>query len=420
MDKTKQTENTKPALSSVFFDLKNILSINNMEEKKHKLNEFFTHQMAINPQNTLATIKKINMLSDRQLCYDVALAIWFPKNISALSQWLTNESSRIDLDPALKSLILTSSQVKDALFFANKISTTTVRQEEITQLFNTSLSTDTEQVISWSIEKRHDSNTWIALAFKLLNAESHLKAIKSLSYLKANNLAQVRTALQTIIDNYIFGKANTKVLLALQALEPYLIREEAIAALLPLFVNEKGLHLTDIIAMLDSLLSGETKDRLQELLALNWTDKNPNEASLFAQLLTGDSRARALSAVAESWAKKDLEAADEWLKTMDGDLDLASSSIAREAAKLGNVQISDEWLDDIIEEDIRDTAIEEAIQSYYNESPASGIYHLVYQKNLTVQKKLKLLHEIYPNEHFLTPHQALDEIGRLEGLAAAY
>lgn len=413
-------KNIKSALPSAFFDLQNLLSNNALEERKHQLNQFFTQHMASNPQETLAIIAQLNKLSDRQLCYDIALAVWFPQNTAALSQWLTTASPRADLDPALKNLTLVSPQVKNALFFADKISMKTIREEEITRLFNKSISTDTEQVVKWSIEKRHDSNTWIALAYKLLLAESHTKAIKSLGYLNADNLVQVRTALQAIIDNYTFDIINTNALRTLQTLEPYPIREEAIAALLPLLANEKHLNIADITAVLGSLFPGELKDKLQELLALNWTDKDPNEAANFAQSLTGDARAHALSAVAESWARKNLEAADEWLKTVDGDLDLASSSIAREAARLGNVQISDEWLDDIIEEDVRDAAIKESIQTYYKESPASGIYHLVYQKNLTAQKKLNLLHEIYPNEHFLTPNQALDEIGRLEGLTSAY
>lgn len=424
------TDNSKPssnqakvpeaALPSAYFDLQAILSLSNTPEKTQQLNQFFTENMLNDPLKTLAIIDRLDSLANKQLCYDLALAIWFTHDSIALTQWLKNESPRIELDPALNNLIFASSTAKDNLLFADKISTAAIREQELTGLFDKWLSTDTEQVIHWAIEKRPDSNTWLTLAFKLLSAESHIKTINSLSFLNADNLTQVRTALQTIIDNYTFGTINADALFALQTLEPYAIREEAIAALLPLLANEKHLSLASITAVLESLNAGALKDELQELLALNWTNKNPEEAGLFAQSLTGDARAHALSAVAESWAQQDLAAADEWLKTMSGDLDLASSSIARVAAKLGNIQISDEWIDDIIEEDIRDAAIEEAIQTYYKESPASGIYHLVYQKNLTVQKKLKLLHEIYPDEHFLTPNQALDEIGRLEGLASGF
>ena len=417
---SNQAKIPEAALPSAYFDLQGLLALSNTPEKTQQLNQFFTDNMLNNPLKTLAIIARLDSLADKQLCYDLALAIWFTNDAVALSQWLKNEPPRIALDPALNNLVFVSSSAKDNLLFADKISDAMVREQELTRLFNKWISTNTEHVIHWAIEERPDSNTWITLAFKLLSMESHTKAISSLSFLNADNLVQVRTALQTIIDNYTFGTINQDALLALQTLEPYAIREEAIAALLPLLVNEKHLSIASITAVLESLNAGELKEKLQELLALNWTNKSPEEAGLFAQSLTGDARARALSAVAESWAKQDLAAADEWLKTVDGDLDLASSSIAREAAKLGNIQISDEWLDDIIEEDIRDAAIEEAIQTYYKESPASGIYHLVYQKNLTVQKKLKLLHEIYPNEHFLTPNQALDEIGRLEGLTSGF
>lgn len=415
-----QTITHETALPSAYFDLKNLLALSNTPEKTQQLDQFFTENMLNSPLKTLTIITKLENLSDRQLCYDLALAKWFTTDAMALIQWIKNEPPRIDLDPALNNLIVISSLVKNSLLFADKISTNIVREQELTRLFDKSISKNTEQVIHWSIEKRPDSNAWITLAFKLLSIESHIKAINGLRYLNADNMMQVRTALQTIIDNYTFDIINEDALLALQTLEPYAIREEAIAALLPLLVNEKHLSFASITALLESLNPGELKNELQQLLALNWTNKNPEEAGLFAQSLTGDARAHALSAVAESWARQDLEAADEWLKTLTGDLDLASSSIAREAAKLGNIQISDEWLDDIIEEDIRDAAIKEAIQTYYKESPASGIYHLVYQKNLTTQKKLNLLHEIYPNEHFLTPNQALDDIGRLEGLTSGF
>ena len=420
INQIKQIEHNEATLPPAYFNLQNLLSIGNAADKKHQLNQFFTYHMIKNPQETLAIIKKIKKLDDRQLCYDVALAVWFTHDIAALAQWLNKESPRIDLDLALKNLILASSQAKNSLLFANKLSVAAVREQKLTHLFSKWIPTNTEQIIHWSIEKRSDSNIWLTHAFKLLSTESHTKSINSLSYLNANKIVQVRTALQSIIDNYTFNTINTNALLALQTLEPYTIREEAIAALLPLLSNEKHLNLASITAVLDCLLQSKLKDELKVLLALNWADKNPHEAGLFAQSLTGDARAHALSTVVESWADKDLEAADEWLKTIDGDLDLASSSIARKAAKLGNVQISDEWIDDIIEEDIRDAAIEDAIQAYYKDSPASGIYHLVYQKNLTVQKKLKLLHEIYPNENFLSPNQALDEIGRLERLTSAY
>jgi len=415
-----QAKIPEAALPSAYFDLQGLLALPNTPEKTQKLNQFFTENMLNGPLKTLAIIAKLDSLADKQLCYDLALAIWFTHDVTALSQWLKNESSRIDLDPALNNLIFVSSSAKNSLLFADKISGVTTREQELTRLFDKWISTSTEHVIHWAIEKRPDSNTWLILAFKLLSMESHTKVISSLSFLNVDNLEQVRTALQTIIDNYTFGTISEDALIALQTLEPYAIREEAIAALLPLLANEKHLSIASITAVLESLVAGELKDKLQELLALNWANKNPEEAGLFAQSLTGDARAHALSAVAESWAKQDLEAADEWLKTMTGNLDLASSSIAREAAKLGNIQISDEWIDDIIEEEIRDEAIEEAIQTYYKESPASGIYHLVYQKNLTTQKKLQLLHEIYPNEHFLTPNQALDEIGRLEGLTSGF
>ena len=416
-DPVEQAEIKQP---SSYIHLQRLLTIEDMTEKTRQLNIFFMEHMQNNPLETLTIISHLKKIHERQLCYDLALAIWFNQDTTALSLWLKNERPREDLDPALNSLLLVSSQLKDSLIFSDKIFDFAVRERELTRLFNQWISDDTEQIIRWSIEEYSNTDIWLTLAFKLLSKESHTKAIKSLSYLTIENMTQVRLALQTMIDNYQFGIIDNHALLALQTLEPYKLREEAILALLPLLTNEKHLSLADMTTTLNSLLPGELRDELHELLALNWANKNPTEAGQFAQSLTGDIRARALSAVVATWAKKDLEAADEWLKNVDGDLDLAASTIGREAAKLGNVQISDEWLDDIMEEELRVAAITEAIQSYYKESPESGIYHLVYQKNLTTQKKLELLHEIYPNEHFISPNQALDEIGRLEGLSRGY
>lgn len=419
-DSTKKIERAELVQPSMYSNLIALLEINDKSEKVVQLNRFFQKHISSNVFEVLAVIAKLESHNDRQLTYDLALAIWFGYDAYALSQWLSNEPSFVDLDPALNNLIIASSNVKHSLLFADKISVPSIRKEALTKIFNAWATLDAKHIVHWSIEKRKDSATWLANAFKLFNSESHLTAIKSLAYMNAENLAQVGTALQTMIDNYTFGVVKGDALAALQVLEPYKIREEAIVALLPLYTNERHLSLEEITALVDSLSPGTSKDELYKLLALNWTSKNPIEAGELARSLTGETRAKALSAVVESWAKKDLESADEWLKNVDGDIDLASSTIARASAKLGNIQISDEWLDDIIEEDVRDAAIKDVLQSYYKESPASGIYHLVYQKNLTVEKKLKLLHEIYPDEFFLSPNQALDEIGRLEGLKGIY
>lgn len=407
-------------LSPIHADLLMILEINNKLEKVNQLNQFFLEHMGKDALKILLFISNLNNASDRQLSYDLALAVWFSNDAYAMTQWLSNESPREDFDLALRHLIVASSRLENSLLFAEKMYTENIRKDEITRLFKEWVSLDAKQIVHWSIASGKDSVTWLRLAFTLFNNESHLTAIQNLAYMNAENIVQVSSALQIMIDNYTFGIVKDDALVALHALTPYKIREEAIVALLPLYANEKHLDLDMITALVDGLLPGTLQDELYELLALNWVNKNPSEAGELAQSLTGDIRAQALSAVAGSWAKKDLRSADEWLKTVNGNIDLASGTIARESAILGNTQISDEWLDDIIEEDIRDAAIKDVLQSYYQESPAAGIYHLVYQKNLTVEKKLQLLHEIYPDEFFLSPNQALDEIGRLEGLQGVY
>ena len=409
-------EHNEAALPSAFYELQSILAIEDLAEKTQLLNRFFTKSMQQSSLETLALITNLKKLDDRQLSYDVALALWFKIDNEALALWLENEPARADLDPALNNLLIATNELKNRLLFADKISTSVIRKQELSAIFNEWLPIDPEQIIRWSTEERKDSNVWLSLAFQLLSKEPHIAAINGLNFLNPENIAQVRIALQAMINNYQFGSIDSDALFALQTIEQYKTRQEAIMALLPLLNNEKHLSLAMISTLLDSLEPGDLKDELHELLALNWADKNPLEAGEFAKSLSGEVRARALSSVVTNWAENDLYSADRWLKNLDGDLDLPSSSIARVAAEKGNVQISDEWIDDILDEEIRDQAIEEVLQSYYSQAPEVGIYHLVYQKNLTVEKKLKLLGEIYPDEFFLSPNQALDDIRRLEGI----
>ncbi len=411
----KPIEKTEVALPSSSHDLHAILAIKDESEKTRLLNLFFAERMKDGALNTLALIAGLHNLSDRQLSYELALAQWSIENRIALLQWLERQPSSADLDPALQNLLATSLELKDSLLFAEKISVSATRKEELTRIFKQWTPIDPELIINWSLKERADNDVWLALAFQVLSEESHLAAIQGLSYLTAASLSQVRVALQAMIDNYQPGSIDSDTLVALQSIEPYIIREEAISALLPLIGAEKHVNLAMISALLDSLAPGELRDELFELLASSWVEKNPSEAGEFAQSLTGDLRARAMTSVATSWAEKDLAAADRWLKTMHGNLDLPSSGIARVAARKGNIQISDEWIDDIFDEEIRDAAIGEVLQTYYRSAPEVGIYHLVYQKNLTVEKKLALLAEIYPDEYFVSPNQALDEIRRLEG-----
>ena len=69
---------------------------------------------------------------------------------------------------------------------------------------------------------------------------------------------------------------------------------------------------------------------------------------------------------------------------------------------------------------MRTDAIIDVLNRYYEESPESGIYHLVYQKSLTTKQKLDLLHQRYPGEVFLAPVDALNDIGRLENLRIGF
>lgn len=401
--------------------IEDLLAINNEFERDNRLELFFKRYI---PKNKLVAIDLIEQLynpSDRQVCFKAALNIWHDVDDNTLSEWLVNQARKQDLDPALVSLVeKESSDLEYNLAYANKIFNEELRAKNLNHLINSWVTIKPNSIVLWALGlEQQEQNEWLELTFKLLTPYSLASAVNALPLLEAASQNQLQLSIQTIIDNYKIGGLNEDSYYAILYLSPSKIREELVMALLPLLVQEDELTKDNISSLL-SLLPSEIEGSYYELVALNWAKKDPVEAAEYAQSLQGEARKLAVNGVVNSWLEKDLSAADQWLKTLDGNIDLAASSIGRGSAKRGNVQIADDWLNAIEDEKLRIRTIAGVMRDWYKESPEAGIYRLVYQKSLTVQQKLDLLHEAYPGEVFQSPVEALDEIGRLEGLQSVF
>lgn len=396
-------------------ELQALLAISDLVERERQLNHFFAENMRVRPLQTLEAIELTPSQKDRILLYRFAFDGWYSLDASAVFLWFASERRDKDLVSTLKILLKKSEVLEHSLMFASALTPSSIKEEFLMALFEEWILKNPQEILRWSL-KNAEVNKWIFQAFKVMTQQSMATAIRSLSYLVSQNNIVLKTAIQAIIDNYGLGEMNAEALLALEQLTPYLLKEELISALLPLLANDENVTLADIYKLINSLAAGSFRDSLHELVALNWAEKKPQEAAKYAESLTGETRELALNAVVTAWIDQDLEAADEWLKDVKGDIDLAAMTIGRGSARLGNVQISDEWLGHIVDPQIRTEAVLDVIKTYYERSPESGVYHLIYQQNLTKQQKLEILHQMYPNESFAEPVDALNNLGRLENL----
>lgn len=406
--------------TSEYSELIAILAVTNSSERDYRLQQFFTGYISESPYDAIEMIKQLDNLPDRQVSYKIAMLIWHNTDMRSLLEWLENETPDPSLDIALVELSqMDLLEMKYGLTYAEKIFDDRIQETQLSRLISDWVLIDPEKIVLWSTNS-NQRDAWLSLAFKILTIDSIDSAINALSALETGTPDQRYIAIQTIIDNYRFGKITPETITLMQSLIPYEIREEVIGALLQLIAQEEWVTLDDLNTLLNSLLPGSIQDAYHEQVALNWAIKDPVEAAKYAQTLTGSARELALNGVVTSWIQTDLEATDEWLKTLDGNLDLAANTIGRGSAKLGNIAIADNWINHIEDEKIRTEAIIDVIDGWYEESPEAGIYHLVYQKSLTSQQKLDMLHQIYPGEVFITPEDALNDIGRLEGLQSPF
>ncbi len=306
------------------------------------------------------------------------------------------------------------------LNLAETISDDSRRNKTLSKLIHQKVFTDTEEIIRWSIEQKEHREEWLELVFTILSNSMFTSAIQSLTFLHDSSLTQQRLAIQTIIDNFKIGNINnTDNILPLFSLTPNELRSEAVYALLPLLVQEKNLNFDDLNRM-TALLSDKVEDSYYEQLTINWASRDPNQAAKYAEKLHGNARHFAINGVIKSWAKKDLDAANNWLTTIEDDQDLIAETMGYEAAKKGNVQLANEWANKIKDSKLQFNAISYLIRYWYKESPEAGIFRLVFQQSLTTQQKLSLLHEVYPDEVFISPLDAFNNLERLEGLESVF
>jgi len=398
-----------------------LVQITDSLDRDQKIKDFFAALLPNSIDDALAEIESLRNTSNRELCLSLLITVWHEKDSEGLDQWLSEVATLPGLDNALALLVDSEkTTLGSKLYFAELISTEQLRHSKLEALIEQWAIEATEEMVLWAAHKATEHSLWLPKVFEVLTKDSMTTAISAVPYLDGSEISTLRLAIQTIINSYEVGDADTDTLLALQSLSPYEIREELIGALLPLLAYEEAFTLEDMDALLGSVFDGEVKDAYYQQLARSWAMRNPDEAAAYALALEGEARPLAVDGVVTSWIQTDLEAADEWLKTVDGNVDMAANTIGRGSAQLGNIEIADTWINVIEDEEMRTSAIVDVIQGWYEASPEAGIYHLVYQKSLSNQEKLNILHEIYPNEVFLSPMEALDEIGRLEGLSSAY
>lgn len=412
-----QTSHKPLTATSDTSEFQSLLKISDVIDRDRRLEQFFTRQMQNNQSHALMAIGQLPSTKLRQDSYKIALKVWSKQDPIAFRHWLEINAPNPDLDPALLYLLEAGSpDLELVLLYAEKVFDERVRNTKLGLLIAEWSLIKTEQTILWALAIDKDRDDWLALSFERLTLDSLTKAVMSLSILESGSPDQIHLAIQTIIDNYKLGFGDIESLAAMESLIPYEIREELIGAMLPILILEEELTLADLDTLLSSLLPGGIKDSYHEQVSLSWAQRDPREAASYAETLTGETRDLAVNAVVSSWMHNDLESTDAWLRTLEGNLDLAANTLGRGSASLGNIEIADTWLNQIENGDMRTEAITDVIRGWYDEDPKSGIYHLVYQENLSKQQKLNLLHEIYPGEVFISPNEALDNIGRLEGL----
>jgi len=394
-----------------------ILKIEDKDEQKLQLDTFFLTLLSEDVDRALELINALQQEKNRSLCYTSLLSEWYKHDANAMQNWLAEATPNFDLDQALAKLSGHSDiAITQRLNFAALIANSSERDNVIAQLINANSVENTQAVITWALDPSANNTRWIDTIFERLNQESLELAISALDYFEDAPLEALRIAIQSMINNFEPGTADETTLAAIESLSVYEIKEEFIGAFLPILAQEQALTLSDLDALLQGLLPGETQDAFYAQLMRSWALRDPQEAAEFAANMESDAKGEIINGVVESWMQTDLVATDEWLKTIDGDIDTAANTLGRGSAEAGNVQVANYWINDIEDETMRTDAIVNVLQTYYKESPEAGIYHLVYQQSLSNDQKLELLHEIYPNELFISPMQALDEIGRLENL----
>ena len=407
-----RSDNTKNILG----ELKYLFSIPNQYERETQLRLFFLSRLKENPDELMILINGISNLDQKQASYTIALSEWHKIDSSALKQWLLAQPMDQYRDEALISLANNSLPVfEEALFYSDKISNFELKTQWLESYFNQWLIRSPKQAIVWAINKSVTVPEWLLNGFKQLSLNDTKQAIDLLSFLASIDSLLLDKIIHAVAFFLPADSIDDELILLIQTLSPYEIREKFITQLIPALFEQQWGSLEQLEALISSLLPSDTKNELQQLLAMNWVEKEPAEAALYAENLSGEAREQAVEMVVRSWLKSDLHSADEWLETLGGNINQAANTLARGSARLGNIEIADKWLDKIEEEELKTEAIYDVIYEWHLMDPKTGLHQLVFQENLSTSQKLDILHTWYPERVFLSPEMALIELNK-EGI----
>lgn len=400
---------------SLLQELNELLSRKDESSGLDALYAFFTEQLQLHPIQVVRLIQQLGGVEDRELSYRVALDIWDDLDQSALLSWLETSQLHNEFDPALWHLANKSYSLYSVrIVYATNILDSSKRSDTVETLLADWTLIQPEEAILWSLQSKEAKQNLI-LVFDSLVSSDLLLAISLSSLLEGGDDLLVDAAIDIIARELAAGNFDSQTITAIQTIRSYEIREKLVGVLVVALFEGQETPLADIDLLISTLMPGEFQDELKGLLAKNWVFNDPVEAAEYAASLEGENRESAIEGVISSWLETDLEKAHEWLVTVEGNLDLAANTLARGSATLGNMEIADNWLNYVEDDQMRTQAINDVVSEWYQRDPKVGLHYLVYQENLSVQQKLSVIHNWFPDRTFVSPEQALIQLNR-EGI----
>jgi len=377
--------------------------------------ELVTRRMIENAAEPISLIEELTYSKDRSRCYEIALLAWFDHDPVSLSQWIADQPYNEDIAPVLPTLIeLSISNPENAIHYASKILSRSLRNEYLNTLIALWLETDPTGTIYWSLETQQEGNKWLALAFDTLSKQSIPEAVTSLTLLKSASAEQVNISIQSIINHSDKDNINANTLLIIEALEPYVIREQLIKDLLPVLISNDNITLEDLDDLQRNLLPGELKNTIQHDIAYHWMSKHPEEAAQYIESIEEDHvRTQSINTLVSYWVQTDPEATSTWVSTLNDDINISAVTLGNAFADRGNIQMAQLWFNKIDNEPIRTKAIYDVISFWFELDPVASVHNLVAQELLSKQQKLDMLLQLYPNQEFTDPNEILDNLEQL-------
>lgn len=390
-----------------------ILDLNDLRKRDDRLTQYFSQRMQSKPLNALSVIDQLQSNYDRQLSYQFAMLAWAEIDLSSFTSWLSNQSPNLNIDLGLVALSENSPANKLTAEYANKISDSSLRESTLENVFSAWVTSEPESAIAWTQTLTHDSSKLLIIAFNILMRDTPSQAIAALATLSDFGAEKINLAIGAIVSSFTIDHLVEEIFTALESLNPDTIREKLVTELVAALFNNNGAELEQLDSLIATLAPSDVKEELQYLLALNFADLDPKLTAQYAESLSGEALEATVTAVVRSWSETDLEATHKWLESLDTKIDPASESMARRSASQGQIEYSDYWLDNIEDESLRTQAATDLVNSWLDNDLGFGIQKLVYQDSISIQDKLSMLHQRFPDEYFRTPEDALERLDDL-------